>query len=89
MASLIRGLYEDWCHLDERVATFTGEIEKLSPLSSVGIAGLGILGEVTLSPKPRYRLSKRLLRRVHPAAVAAPLAGAIPKIRIRCDPMRY
>ena len=30
MASLILGLYEDWCHLDERIATVTGEIEKLS-----------------------------------------------------------
>jgi transposase len=30
MASLILGLYEDWCQLDERIETVTGEIEKLS-----------------------------------------------------------
>ena len=30
MAKLIRGLYEDWCHLDERIETVTGEIEELS-----------------------------------------------------------
>src|SRR5947207_6395631 len=30
MASLILGLYEDWCRLDERIETVTGEIEKLS-----------------------------------------------------------
>jgi transposase len=29
-ARLIRGLYEDWCGLDERIDTVTGEIEKLS-----------------------------------------------------------
>jgi transposase len=29
MASLILGLYEDWCHSDERIAAVTGEIEKL------------------------------------------------------------
>src|SRR6202162_1793416 len=27
MGKLIRGLYEDWCHLDERIETVTGEIE--------------------------------------------------------------
>jgi transposase len=29
-ARLIRGLYEDWCGLDERIETVTGEIEQLS-----------------------------------------------------------
>ena len=29
-AKLIRGLYEDWCCLDERIETVTGEIEALS-----------------------------------------------------------
>jgi transposase len=29
-ASLILGLYEDWCHLDERIETVTSEIEQLS-----------------------------------------------------------
>src|SRR5713101_720911 len=30
IASLILGLYEDWCHLDERIETVTGVIEELS-----------------------------------------------------------
>jgi transposase len=30
MANLIRGLYEDWCCLDERIETVTREIEELS-----------------------------------------------------------
>jgi transposase len=30
MAHLILGLYEDWCHLDERIETVTAEIEELS-----------------------------------------------------------
>jgi transposase len=30
MAKLILGLYEDWCHLDERIETVTGEIKVLS-----------------------------------------------------------
>jgi transposase len=30
MAKLIRGLYEDWCCLDERIETVTAEIEQLS-----------------------------------------------------------
>jgi transposase len=29
-AKLIRGLYDDWCCLDERIETVTGEIEQLS-----------------------------------------------------------
>src|ERR1700726_1644772 len=29
-AKLILGLYGDWCHLDERIDTVTGEIEELS-----------------------------------------------------------
>ena len=29
-ARLIRGLYKDWCYLDERIDTVTGEIEALS-----------------------------------------------------------
>jgi hypothetical protein len=30
MAKRILCLYEDWCHLDERIETVTGEIEQLS-----------------------------------------------------------
>ncbi len=30
MVRLIIGLYEDWCHLDERIETVTGAIEELS-----------------------------------------------------------
>ena len=30
MAKLIRGLYEDWCCLDERIETVTAEVEELS-----------------------------------------------------------
>ena len=30
MTRLILGLYDDWCHLDERIETVTGEIEELS-----------------------------------------------------------
>ena len=30
MARLIFDLYKDWCHLDERIDTVTGEIEELS-----------------------------------------------------------
>src|SRR3954451_5679216 len=30
MTKLILGLYEDWCHLDERIDAVTGEIEELS-----------------------------------------------------------
>jgi transposase len=30
MARLILGLYEDWCHLDERIETVTSAIEELS-----------------------------------------------------------
>ena len=30
MVRLILGLYEDWCHLDERIETITGAIEELS-----------------------------------------------------------
>jgi transposase len=30
MTHLILGLYDDWCHLDERIETVTGEIEQLS-----------------------------------------------------------
>jgi transposase len=30
MAHLILGLYEDWCHLDERIEAVTAEIEELS-----------------------------------------------------------
>ena len=29
-AKLIRGLYDDWCYLDQRIETVTGEIEELS-----------------------------------------------------------
>ncbi len=31
MAKLILGLYEDWCHLDERIETITSEIEEAQP----------------------------------------------------------
>src|ERR1700726_4112954 len=34
MAKLILGLYEDWCYLDERLETVTGEIEKLSQVEA-------------------------------------------------------
>ena len=30
MTRLILGLYDDWCHLDERIEVVTGEIEELS-----------------------------------------------------------
>jgi len=30
MTRLILGLYDDWCHLDERIEAVTGEIEGLS-----------------------------------------------------------
>src|SRR6185437_9060829 len=30
MTRLILGLYDDWCHLDERIEAVTGEIEELS-----------------------------------------------------------
>src|SRR5262249_15750642 len=33
-AKLIRGLYEDWCCLDKRIETVTGEIEQLSQAES-------------------------------------------------------
>src|SRR5258705_4376142 len=57
MAKLILGLYEDWCGLDKRIETVTGEIEELSqveaecqrlmtvpgigPVISTGLAAIG------------------------------------------------
>jgi len=48
MASLILGLYEDWCCLDERVETVTSEIEKLSQVEAtcqrlMSVPGIGPL----------------------------------------------
>ena len=48
MAKLILGLYEDWCHLDERVETVTGEIEQLSHIEPkcqrlMSVPGIGPL----------------------------------------------
>jgi transposase len=34
MVKLILGLYGDWCHLDERIETVTGEIEELSQVEA-------------------------------------------------------
>ena len=47
-AKLIRGLYEDWCSLDERIETVTTEIEELSQTESkcrqlMSIPGVGPL----------------------------------------------
>jgi transposase len=47
-AKLIRGLYEDWCGLDERIETVTTEIEELSQTESkcrqlMSIPGVGPL----------------------------------------------
>jgi transposase len=46
MASLILGLYEDWCHLDERIETVTGVIEELSQVEAkcqrlMSVPGIG------------------------------------------------
>src|ERR1700680_4156924 len=48
MAKLILGLYEDWCCLDERIGTVTGEIEKLSQVEAtcqrlMSVPGVGPL----------------------------------------------
>jgi transposase len=48
MAKLILGLYEDWCQLDERIETVTGEIEKLSQVETtcqrlMSVPGIGPL----------------------------------------------
>ena len=48
MAKLILGLYEDWCYLDERLETVTGEIEKLSQVEAtcqrlMSVPGIGPL----------------------------------------------
>jgi transposase len=47
-AKLILGLYEDWCHLDERIETVTEEIESLSKAETkcqrlMSIPGVGPL----------------------------------------------
>jgi transposase len=47
-AKLIRGLYEDWCGLDERIETVTAEIEELSRTESkcvqlMSVPGIGPL----------------------------------------------
>jgi transposase len=48
MAKLIQGLYEDWCCLDERIETVTGEIEQLSRIEPkcqrlMSVPGIGPL----------------------------------------------
>src|SRR5580692_7377231 len=48
MAKLILGLYEDWCCLDERIETVTGEIENLSQVEAtcqrlMSVPGIGPL----------------------------------------------
>jgi transposase len=48
MAKLILGLYEDWCQLDERIETVTGEIEQLSRIEPkcqrlMSVPGIGPL----------------------------------------------
>ena len=55
MAKLILGLYEDWCHLDERVETVTGEIEQLSHIEPkcqrlMSVPGIGpIISSATVA----------------------------------------
>jgi transposase len=46
MARLILDLYKDWCHLDERIDTVTGEIEELSRIEAkcqrlMSVPGIG------------------------------------------------
>src|SRR5947207_4821002 len=46
MARLIFDLYKDWCHLDERIDTVTGEIEELSRVEAkcqrlMSVPGIG------------------------------------------------
>jgi transposase len=48
MARLILGLYDDWCHLDERIEAVTGEIEQLSHIEPkcqrlMSVPGIGPL----------------------------------------------
>jgi transposase len=48
MRSLILGLYDDWCHLDERIETVTGAIEALSQVEPkcqrlMSVPGIGPL----------------------------------------------
>ena len=48
MAKLIHGLYEDWCCLDQRIETVTGEIEELSRIEPkcqrlMSVPGIGPL----------------------------------------------
>ena len=55
MAKLILGLYEDWCHLDERIETVTGEIEETQPGRGqlqrlMSVPGIGPLISTALSP---------------------------------------
>jgi transposase len=47
-AKLIRGLYDDWCYLDQRIETVTGEIEELSQAEAkcqrlMSVPGIGPL----------------------------------------------
>jgi transposase len=47
-AKLILGLYEDWCHLDERIAAVTEEIESLGKAEAkcqrlISVPGVGPL----------------------------------------------
>ena len=53
MAKLIRGLYEDWCCLDERIETVTAEIEELSRIEPkcqrlMSVPGIGPLVSTAL-----------------------------------------
>jgi transposase len=46
MAKLILDLYQDWCHLDERIDAVTGEIEELSRVEAkcqrlMSVPGIG------------------------------------------------
>lgn len=43
-ATLIRGLYEDWCCLDKRIETVTGEIEQLSQAEAKCRRLMSVLG---------------------------------------------
>jgi len=56
MARLILDLYKDWCHLDERIDTVTGEIEELSRVEAkcqrlMTVPGIGPVISTGLSPR--------------------------------------
>jgi transposase len=59
MAKLICGLYEDWCCLDERIETVTGEIEQLSRIEPkcqrlMSVPGIGPLISTAREGAPCY-----------------------------------